>query len=118
MAFGDQQNFGGQGQTPAEALAQVDRLRQAGRMAEAEQQCRMLVQAQPNFPNALNMLGLFLKARGQLQEAQTSLRRAVEAAPREAALHNNLGNILLAQGDAAGAESAYRKAIQLRGDSR
>jgi uncharacterized protein (TIGR02466 family) len=103
-------------QNPAAALAQVDQLRQAGRMAEAEQMCRSLVAAHPNFPNALNMLGLFLKARGAYGEAETFLRRAIEAAPREAALPNNLGNVLTAAGNSAAAEAAYRKAIQLKPD--
>jgi len=101
---------------PAVALAEVDKLRQAGRMAEAEQMCRRLVAENPDFPNSLNMLGLFLKARGAFGEAETFMRRAVAAAPREAALHNNLGNILAAAGNNAGAESAYRKAIELKPD--
>lgn len=103
-------------QNPAVALNQVDQLRQAGRMAEAEQMCRNLVVANPNFPNALNMLGLLLKARGAFPEAEIFMRRAIAAAPREAALHNNLGNILGAVGNSAAAEPAYRKAIELKAD--
>ena len=98
------------------ALAQVDQLRQAGRMFEAEQLCRSLAQSHPNSPNVLNVLGLLLRARGDLSEAQAQMRRAIEAAPREAVLHNNLGNILVSAGDKAGAEAAYRKAVGLRSD--
>ena len=118
MAFGTpgQPQFSLNSQNPAVALSQIDQLRQQGRMAEAEQQCRALVAANPNFPNALNMLGLFLKARGALGEAETFMRRAIAAAPREAALHNNLGNILLAAGKPAEAEPAYRKAVELKPD--
>jgi tetratricopeptide (TPR) repeat protein len=118
MAFGTsgQPNFSLSSQNPAVALSQIDQLRQQGKMAEAEQACRSLVAAQPNLPNALNMLGLFLKARGAFGEAETFMRRAIAAAPREAALHNNLGNILAGTGNDAGAQAAYRKAIELKPD--
>lgn len=101
---------------PAAVLGQIDQLRQAGRMPEAEALARTLVAAQPNSPIALNVLGLLLRARGELAEAETLLRQASMAAPREPALQNNLGNVLLARGDAAGAEAAYRKAVQLKSD--
>ncbi|MBL6937923.1 MAG: tetratricopeptide repeat protein [Alphaproteobacteria bacterium] len=111
-----QPNFNLFSPNPAVALAQIDRLRQAGRMAEAEDACRRLVAENPNFPNALNMLGLFQKARGAFGEAEASMRQAIAVAPREAALHNNLGNILVAAQKPGEAEPAYRKAVELKPD--
>ncbi|HJW40092.1 MAG TPA: tetratricopeptide repeat protein [Rhizomicrobium sp.] len=111
MAF-DAQNMS----NPAAVLGQVDQLRQAGRLTEAENLCRMLVAAQPNSPIALNALGLIRRIRGDQAEAESLMRKAIAAAPREPALHNNLGNILLARGDIEGAEAAYRKAIALKPD--
>ncbi|HXC53924.1 MAG TPA: tetratricopeptide repeat protein [Rhizomicrobium sp.] len=118
MALGTpgQPIFGAAPQNPGAVLAQVDQLRLAGRLADAERLCRSLVEGQPNLPNALNVLGLLVRARGDYVEAESLMRRAIAAAPREPALHNNLGNILYARGDQAGAESAYRKAIALKAD--
>lgn len=116
MAFGSQPTFGAPSSNPGQILAQADQLRQAGRFGEAESLVRSLVQAQPNLPSALNMLGLLVRARGDHAEAESLLRRAIAAAPAEAALHNNLGNILIAKGDPGSAESAYRKAIALKAD--
>lgn len=101
---------------PAAVLGQVDQLRQAGRLVEAENLCRTLFAAQPNSPIVLNVLGLLRRARGDQAEAELLMRKAIAAAPREPALHNNLGNILLSRGDAPGAEAAYRKAIALKPD--
>jgi tetratricopeptide (TPR) repeat protein len=100
----------------ASALAEVDRLRRAGRMLEAENLCRSLVAKYPKSPNSLNVLSLLLRARGDFAESGALMRRAIDLAPREPALHNNLGNVLIAAGDRAGAESAYRKAVGLKPD--
>ena len=102
--------------SPSAVMAQVEQLRQAGRLADAEQLCRSLVQKQPNLPNALNALALFARGRGDFGEAESLMRRAIVALPREAALHNNLGNILYAAGNKEGAESSYRRAIALKAD--
>lgn len=101
---------------PSAVLAQVDQLRQAGRLADAEHICRLLVEQQPNLPNALNVLGLLVRMRGDYAEAESLMRRAIAAAPREAALYNNLGNILMAAEKPVEAESAYRKAVEMRSD--
>jgi tetratricopeptide (TPR) repeat protein len=118
MAFGTtgRPNLGASSTNPAAILAQADRARQAGRFDEAEQLCRVVVQAAPNLPSALNMLSLLVRHRGDNVEAEALVRRAIAAAPREAALHNNLGNVLMSRDDLPGAENAYRKAIALKSD--
>src|ERR1700709_692163 len=100
----------------AQAMAQADQMRRAGRLDEAERICRALLTPYPDAVPALNFLGLLLSNRGALAEAETLLRRALKAAPREAVLHNSLGNLLHKSKDIAGAEAAYRAAIALKPD--
>jgi tetratricopeptide (TPR) repeat protein len=104
------------GADPAMLLAQADRLRLAGRGAEAERICCELLAAHPFAVPVLNLLAILLGARDELIEAEGLIRRALARAPGEPALSNTLGNLLFKGGDVAGAEAAYRQAIALKPD--
>lgn len=96
------------------ALQDAERLRLAGRLAEAEARCRDILRAESNAPQAMNFLALLLRDRGALPEAEQWLRRAVDTAPDEASLRNNLGNLLRLRGDLAGAEASLARALALK----
>ncbi len=98
------------------ALQDAERLRLAGRPAEAEAKCRDILRAESNAAQAMNFLALLLRDRGAPAEAEQWMRRAVETAPNEASLRNNLGNLLRQRGDLAGAEASLGQALALKPD--
>jgi tetratricopeptide (TPR) repeat protein len=101
-------------QRVAKSLAEADRFRLEGNMADAERVCRAALAANPDTPQLLNYLALLLRGRGDLVEAEELFRRAIAAAPREASLYNNLGNLRRARGDLAEAEYSLRVAIDMK----
>ncbi len=69
-----------------------------GRLAEAIEGYRRALRLAPDFPPALNNMGVALKAAGQLDEAVSAYRRAVKADPRYASAHANLAAALALKG--------------------
>lgn len=95
-------------------------LHQAGELAEAEQLYRVLLEAEPDNLNCLQLLGVLATSTGRPAEAVVLLERAhaaLEATGRvttqHAALYNNLGNALRAAGRPADAAEAYRRGAGL-----
>src|SRR5258708_29585206 len=72
------------------AFARIERLRQAGNSAEAEQLCRQLLHKHPASVAVLNALAMLLADQGHLSEAKALLQSAIRLSPDEAVLHNNL----------------------------
>ena len=66
----------------------------AGRMKEAEQLCRQVLQKKPGHVDALRMLGLIAAAAGDLDEAEYLLRQALDAAPDHTPAVFELGRVL------------------------
>jgi tetratricopeptide (TPR) repeat protein len=66
----------------------------AGRMKEAEQLCRQVLQKKPGHVDALRMLGLIAAAAGDLDEAEYLLRQALEVAPDHTPAVFELGRVL------------------------
>jgi tetratricopeptide (TPR) repeat protein len=64
-----------------EALAAAERYRGEGRLDEAEQLCRRILDGDPNSPDAEALLGLVAHQGGRLPEAIKHMRRATELAP-------------------------------------
>jgi hypothetical protein len=98
------------------ALQQAIVHQRAGRLAEAEQLYRSILQARPDHPGITNNLGLLLKDQGRLEEAAATFRRMIALKPDDALAHCNLGNILRQQGAPDQAAASYRRAIALRPD--
>lgn len=90
------------------ALAQFN----AGRFLEAEAMCRAILLAEPNEPQALQLLGSLHLQSGRTDEAVDYFRRAVAAAPRAAQPRNNLGVGLLAMGQIKEAVAALKAAVK------
>src|SRR5579871_6416327 len=100
----------------ADALALVERNRVAGRLLEAEAQCRQILAAQPNEPNAVHLLGLVAHQSGKLGEAIEQLRRACTLAPDVPLFHANLGEMYRLAGRPADAIAQARRALKLKPD--
>jgi len=88
-------------------------LRQLGRLAEAEAECRTAVKLAPNSAEAYNNLANALKDQGRLPESEQSFREAVRLRPQYPPGWSNLGNVLFAMGRFMEAEQACRHAVSL-----
>jgi Tfp pilus assembly protein PilF len=98
------------------ALQQAIVHHRAGRLAEAEQLYRGILQARPDHPGINNNFGLLLKDQGKLEEAAATFRRILAVKPDDALAQLNLGNVLRLQGKPDPAAACYRRAIALRPD--
>jgi Flp pilus assembly protein TadD len=87
-----------------------------GRLLEAENLCKLILQKRRHHVDALQLLGILLSQRGQYAEAARFLREAVEQTPEQAHLHNSLGMALHHLGELQEATSEFRKAIEIRPD--
>jgi tetratricopeptide (TPR) repeat protein len=98
------------------ALRQAVMHHQAGRLPQAEDIYRRILQVQPDHPGTSNNLGIALRDQGKIDEALAVFRRVIAVAPDYAPAHSNLGNVLFAQGKLAEAEDSYRRALVIRPD--
>jgi predicted TPR repeat methyltransferase len=83
----------------------------AGRMAEAESHYRRALRLAPNHPDALNLLGVALRARGLLAEALEHSSRAVALSPEQPVVLANHGAALAEAGRLEEAIGAMRAAL-------
>jgi tetratricopeptide (TPR) repeat protein len=97
----------------SEALALAGRCQSEGRLPEAEELCRRILEAQPNSPEATHLLGLVAHQNGKLGEAIRHVRRATELAPQVALFHVNLGEMLRNAGQARLAVAAAQRALDI-----
>ncbi|MDH3583695.1 MAG: tetratricopeptide repeat protein [Phycisphaerae bacterium] len=95
-------------------LAEAMEHHRAGRLGEAEQICRRVVEADAEHADAHHGLAKTLKAQGRLEEAASSFKRVLELAPHVAEVHNSLGIALQEQGDISAAAACYRRAVELK----
>ena len=86
---------------------------QLGRADDALTACRQALAIQPDYPYALNMIGVILASRGEHGSAIDSLRRAVAAQPDYATAWHNLANSLEMVGRAEEALRAYGEALRI-----
>jgi Flp pilus assembly protein TadD len=77
-------------------------------------ECREALKYQPDYVEALNLLGAGLSTTGQMTEAIQVLRRAVELAPANAEAHFNLALALEKADRLEEAANEYRTAIATR----
>lgn len=94
-----------------DALEQAAGHLHAGRFAEAERICRMVLATAPGLPDALHIQGLAELNRGEAQGAARTLEKAVAAAPGVAAVQVSLGQAYLRLGRHEAAEAALRGAL-------
>lgn len=102
--------------SPQETLAGATRHLQAGRLREAEGLCRRVLDAQPDHPDALHLLGMVAARSGQPSAAVELIQRAIAGDGRDPAYHLHLGAALQALGRQEEAAAAYRDAVRIKPD--
>jgi len=100
--------------SPAEALRIGQKLFQAKRYEESEAACRKMLQAEPQNPIALHLLGLVTHQTGRNSLAVELLRHAIALKPDVPDFHNNLGNVLAKLGRLEEAIDCFQKATTIR----
>lgn len=88
-------------------------LHRSGKLAEACDLYRQILQLAPDFAEALHRLGLIAHAAGRLDEAADYLRRAIRQDERQYPFHFGLGLVLQEQGELGEAEQCLRRALAL-----
>src|SRR5690349_19789407 len=106
-------DMGSQTYTIDQAMGLAVQHHVAGRLAEAEQIYRQVLQVVPNHPNALHNLGEVAYRVRQFEPALDLVGRAIAAAPGEAVFHNTLALVLFAAGRADESLRACRRALEL-----
>jgi len=85
--------------------------RAAGEREEAMRAEQAALALDPEYPAALNGLGLLHVDAGRALDAATTFERAAKADPSNASYWTNLGNARRELGDVVGADAAYRRAL-------
>jgi protein O-GlcNAc transferase len=88
-------------------------LHEAARLAEAEASYRLVLQQQPDHPEALHLAGVVAFQSGRAQEGEQLVLRALQIEPDNPRFLSNLGLILASLGKWDEAVAAYRKALDL-----
>ena len=99
---------------PQHTLQSAMAQHQAGNLAQAEALYKQVLQALPNQPDALHLLGLIAKQKGDLKTAAQLMRKALAINPNYVEAYVNLGATLQEQNNLSEAADCYRKAIALR----
>ena len=89
-------------------------LQHLGREDEAAQEYRQALAAWPDYPEALNNLGILHGRRGEAARAEELFTRAVSFSPGHVSGWMNLGHLYDQQGDPGAAVEAFRRAVTLR----
>ncbi len=87
---------------------------QAGNLPQAEMLYKQVLQAAPNQPDALHLLGLIAKQKGDHKTAVHLMRKALAVNPNYVEAYVNLGATLQEQNNLGEAADCYRKALTLR----
>ncbi len=85
----------------------------AGRSAEAEAICGLVLDAAPDQPDALQLMGAIAGRRGRLEDAAACFARSVERRPESAAFRVNFADALRLIGRLEDAAAQYRAALTL-----
>jgi protein O-GlcNAc transferase len=96
-----------------EALEQASTLHRAGRLTEAEQLYRQILDIKPDHADSLHLLGVIAHQRGRSETAVDLIGKAIKVDDRSADFHSNIGSALHALGRLDDAEAHYGRAIEL-----
>ena len=86
---------------------------QAGRLGDAEQAYRAILQQHPDDSDSLHLLGLVAFQTGNFEPALELIERALRIRPDGAIYHNSRGQVLERLGRFADARSSYETAVAL-----
>ena len=98
---------------PVDALDEVMRLSDQGRLAEASAQCEAYIHQQGPSARAYYLLGLIRDAGHRTQEAAEFYRKALYLDPQNEEVLAHLAALLKSQGDTAGAHLLLNRARRL-----
>ena len=99
--------------TLAEDLSKGLQLHQAGRLAEAKQLYLGILLRDPNYADALHLLGVIVAGEGDLSRAIDLISQATRARPEIANYHTNLANVLKQVERFPEAIASYERALAL-----
>src|ERR1700734_4141172 len=99
-----------------EMFALALRHHQAGRLGEAEQLYRAILQIEPRHADSLQFLGVIAHQVGRNDSAVELIEKAIALNDRVPPYYNNIGNALKAQGKLDAATVAYRHALSQKPD--
>lgn len=85
----------------------------AGRLKEAEDCYKQILDIYPNIAEVHHNLGLVLQTQGKLDESLVHYQRAININPDTAVVHNNLGAVFQRQGKLDKAIACFHRAIEL-----
>lgn len=91
-------------------------LHRGGRLPEAAEACRRLVEKEAGDASAWHLLGVVVLQLGDPAQAEVSLRRAVDLQPNVAAIQGNLAEALRLLGRYSEAQSTCLEALRLKPD--
>lgn len=97
----------------SEILAQAISLHGAGRIGEAAQLYRAILQREQQHADALHLLGVAFSDMGRPAESIDLIGRAIQISSDQALYHSNLGNALKRLGRGEEAAGSYRRAVAL-----
>lgn len=100
------------GAARADELAEIQRLQNAGRSAEALQRTERALAAQPKDASLRFVHGVLLAELGRRAEAQALFERLTQDHPDLAEPYNNLATLYAAAGDYERAKSALEQALR------
>ena len=97
-------------------LELAQQVHRGGDLHRAEQLCQQILQADPDQPDALYLLGIIALQFGRNDQAVEHISHALRRRPDHAEAHSNLGNALANLGRLDEAVDCHRHALQLRPD--
>lgn len=97
-------------------LQKAIRYQRNGQAVEARACYQQLLQAAPDHPDALNLLGVLEYETGNCSAAIPLISRAIQSAPEQPSFFSNLGNVFRGIGRIQKAISCYQKSIALSPD--
>ena len=101
----------GQTLNAAKDMLEAVRAQQSGRLDEAADAYRRILEADPKEADALNNLGIIFAQRGDFAAASDCLARALEVRPDSSETRSNLANLYVKLGRTDEAAETYRKAL-------
>jgi protein O-GlcNAc transferase len=100
----------------AQAMQRAEALFGGGQWSAAEQMCRLVLNAEKDHFDALEMLGILAAQTGRTAEALHFLERAAAARPDKAEAHFNHANLLNQLGRLEEARAGYERALAVSPD--